>query len=269
MNASRFGDLEVLTASSDTAPSRSAPLLFVHGAYTAAWCWEDHFLPYFAALGYACYAVSLSGHGGSRKRGVLDSFSIDDYVNDVQEVVSGLPAAPVLVGHSMGGMVVQKYLERASVPAAVLLCSVPPQGLLSTAIGLMFSKPGLLADLNRMMGGNHPDLDSIREALFHQPIATERLLRYASLAQPESHRAIWDMTMFGLPHTGRMHKPPMLVLGAEFDHLVPPSQVRMTASTYNTEAHIFEGMGHGVMLENSWRDVADHIAAWLDHTLPD
>ena len=54
------------------------PVLFVHGAYTGAWCWAEHFLDWFAAAGHPAHAVSLSGHGGSRGRRVLASFSIDD-----------------------------------------------------------------------------------------------------------------------------------------------------------------------------------------------
>jgi non-heme chloroperoxidase len=263
MNANRFGDLEVLARSPAGQPTRKTPLLFIHGAYTGAWCWDEHFLPYFAEAGYACYALSLSGHGASRRRGPLDSFSIDNYVSDVAEVVEKLPGTPVLIGHSMGGLVVQKYLERADVPAAVLLCSVPPQGLMGSALGLMFNKPNLINDLNRILNGGHPDPDGLREALFHQPIAVETLMRYYRKCQPESHRAIWDMTLFNLPQPARMHRPPMLILGAEHDHLIPPAQVGMTAATYGEPAHIMPGMGHGVMLEQDWRDVADRIAAWL------
>ena len=264
MNRSRFGDLEVIVRTPPRAPVRETPLLFVHGAYTAAWCWDEHFLPHFAARGHACYALSLSGHGASRRGGYLDGYSLADYVDDVAEVIDKLPAPPILLGHSMGGMVVQKYLERATVPAAVLMCSVPPQGLMSSAIGLMMSRPNLLSDLNRILGGGQPHPESLREALFHQPIDAELLMRYYHRCQPESHRAIWDMTLFNLPHPSRMKVPPLLVIGAEHDHLIPPSQVRMTAQTYGTEAHILPGMGHGIMLESGWRDAADLIADWLD-----
>lgn len=267
MNSAHFGELEVLVRSPQGKPSKSTPLLFIHGAYTDAWCWDEHFLPHFASLGYTCHAVSLSGHGKTRRPGVLDSFSIQDYVTDVREVVDRLPEPPVLIGHSMGGMVVQKYLEVATAPAAVLLCAVPPQGLVSSALGMMFSRPGVLMDLNRMMGGGSPNLESVREALFHQPIEAELLLRYAALWQPESHRAIWDMTLFNLPHASRMNIPPLLVMGTEFDNLIPPSQVRMTATTYGTEAIILPDLGHGVMLERGWRIAADAIAAWLAETV--
>ncbi|BAL26613.1 alpha/beta hydrolase [Azoarcus sp. KH32C] len=263
MNANRFGDLEVLACSPAGEPRSSTPLLFIHGAYTGAWCWSEHFLPYFAQAGYTSYAVSLSGHGASRRAGVLDAFSIDDYVRDIAEVVARLPSPPVLIGHSMGGMVVQKYLERAQVPAAVLLCAVPPQGLMGSAIGLMLSKPNLLNDLNRILNGGHPDPDGLRDALFHQPIGVDTLMRYYALCQPESHRAIWDMTFFNLPLPALMHRPPMLVVGAEHDQLIPPAQVMMTAATYGEQARIIPGMGHGVMLEHDWRMVADLLAAWL------
>lgn len=260
-------ELELLARIPDE-PAKPTPLLFIHGAYTAAWCWDEHFLPWFRDRGYASYAVSLSGHGGSRRKSTpLDSISLADYVDDVLETAARLPAPPVLIGHSMGGMVVQKALERTQVPAAVLMCSVPPQGLMASAVGLMMSRPNLLTDLNRILGGGQPHPESLREALFHQPIDHDKLMRYYRACQPESHRAIWDMTLFNLPHPSRMHRPPMLVLGAEFDHLIPPSQVHMTASTYETEAVILPGMGHGLMLEHHWRIAAEQIAQWLDTAL--
>ena len=263
MNTSRFGELEVLCHAPPGIPPHDTPLLFVHGAYTGAWCWAENFLPWFAQQGWSSYALSLSGHGRSRRREYLDSYSINDYVNDVAEIVSKLPTPPVLVGHSMGGMVVQKYLERFEAPAVILMASVPPQGLMASTLGMMFTKPNLLGDLNRIMGGGNASMDSLREALFNQPVTTQKLLRYYQLCQPESHRAIWDMTLFNLPRPNTMHTPPMLVLGATHDLLISPEQVHMTAETYGCKAELFERLGHGMMLEHGWINVAEHINEWL------
>ncbi|MCX7176428.1 MAG: alpha/beta fold hydrolase [Proteobacteria bacterium] len=264
MTNSRFEGLEVLAkVPKGKAARHETPLLFIHGAYTAAWCWEEHFLPWFAAQGYPSYALSLSGHGASRGRKQLDSFGISDYVDDVAEAIAALPAPPVLIGHSMGGFVVQKYLERHQAPAAVLMCAVPPQGIMSSAFGLMFQKPGLLSDLNSLMGGGRIAAETLREALFAQPVAEDDLQRYFRFSQRESHRAVWDMTLFNLPHPSRVKNTPLLVLGAEHDHLIPSSLVEMTARTYGVEAEIFPGMGHGLMLERDWRLAADRIHAWL------
>ena len=110
MTKPRFESHEVLVHLPVGKP-KAPPLLFIHGAYTAAWCWEEHFLPFFAAAGYPAYAVSLSGHGASPGRKHLDSFSIADYVKAVATVVATLPAPPVLGGHSRCGFVLPKYRE--------------------------------------------------------------------------------------------------------------------------------------------------------------
>lgn len=56
--------LEVVDKGSCTE-AHPVPLLFVHGAWHAAWCWDVHFLDHFADRGYRALAVSLRGHGGS------------------------------------------------------------------------------------------------------------------------------------------------------------------------------------------------------------
>ena len=105
--------LEVLTHRPN-GPSRPAPLLFVHGAFVAAWCWAEYFLPWFAERGWEAHAVSLRGHGASPERASLDFASLDDYVEDVVEAARELGRPPILVGHSMGAIVVQRAARRAS-----------------------------------------------------------------------------------------------------------------------------------------------------------
>ena len=264
MKANDLGELEILSRCPEGGASRPRPLLFVHGAYTGAWCWDEHFLAYFAGRGYDARAVSLSGHGGSRDRRLLDSYSIDDYVGDVAQAVGEMPASPVLIGHSMGGLVVQKYQELERSPAVVLLSSVPPQGLFASALGLAFRKPALMADLNRLLGGGRVDIEGLRAALFHQPVSAGDLRRFLRASQPESHRAIWDMTLFNLPDPACMAGVPLLVVGAEHDELMPPSQVELTARSYGVEAEILPDLGHALMLEQGWESVAQRIAKWLE-----
>ncbi len=262
MSGTRFPELEVLVRAAEGI-AKPTPLLFVHGAYTGAWCWQENYLPFFAQAGYSCYALSLSGHGASPGREWLDSLSLDDFVNDVVKVAGRLPEAPVLIGHSMGGMVAQKYLERSEAAGVVLMASVPPQGLGASAIGLAVRKPGLMMDLNHLLGGGQMAPDAMLDILFAQPPSPEKMRAWYRRMQPESFRAIWDMTLFNLPQPRRMYKPPMLVLGAELDHLIPPTLVDMTARTYGLEAEIFPHMGHGMMLERNWLPVAERIRDWL------
>lgn len=262
MIARRVGTLEVLTC--EPQERRFAPpLLFIHGAFAGAWVWAEHFLPWFAEQGFSAHALSLRGHGASGGHEHIDWHSVHDYVDDVAAAITDLAATPVLIGHSMGGFVVQKYLERHGVAAAVLMCSVPPQGLVAAQFSLLFERPGLMVEINHLLGGGDVAPDALREALFAEEIDDATLRRYYRLMQPESQRAIWDMSVFGLPNLHAMAQPPLLVLGAEHDRLIPPFLVQSTARTYGVEDRIFRGLGHGVMIEKSWRHVAETVRDWL------
>src|SRR5215467_9242357 len=117
------------------------PLLFIHGMMHGAWCWDVHFLDYFAQHGFAAHAVNLRGHGNSEGRERLRWTRIADYVEDVANAVRQLPGPPILIGHSMGGFIIQKYLEEHDAPAAILLSSPPPAGLLWAALRIARRRP--------------------------------------------------------------------------------------------------------------------------------
>jgi len=103
--------------------SKPTPIMFVHGAWHSAWCWNKYFLKYFADSGYASYALSLRGHGNSE--GILKGSSINDYVDDLRKVINDFQINPILIGHSMGGLVVRRYIAKYNPPAVILLAPVP------------------------------------------------------------------------------------------------------------------------------------------------
>ena len=133
-------NLELITRS-PAKPRCRTPILFVHGAWHGAWCWDEHFLPYFAEQGFTVHALSFRNHGRSDRAGSLRRQRASDYVADVAEAVRRIGASPALVGHSLGGYIVQKYLEEASAPAVVYLASVPPRGALGADIRTFRRRP--------------------------------------------------------------------------------------------------------------------------------
>ena len=139
----------------DGADGRArAPLVFVHGAFAGAWCWEEYFVPYFTALGWPTVTFSLRGHGASEGAGLLDMASLSDYADDLRRVLATLDQPAVLVGHSMGGMVVQKVMEDHEAAAMVLLASVGPWGLLESAWHMSVAKPALVHGLSMLQAAN-------------------------------------------------------------------------------------------------------------------
>ena len=257
------GDRLELLEAVPLAPSFRHPLLFLHGAFVGAWCWAEHFLPHFAEQGFDCYALSFRGHGASRGRDALMHSSIDDYVEDVFEVVSRIGRPSVLVGHSMGGFVAQKYLEDTSAPAAVLMAAVPPQGLFASQLKLVLENPTLFAELNNLLSHGRGSPAALYKALFAGPVEAEKLAEWFRRTQPESQRAIWDMTLFALPWLWRLNRTPTLWLAAERDALFPVAQLRLGAQLLGGELEVLPALGHAMMLEAGWREVADRIIAWL------
>ncbi|GAB4432365.1 MAG: alpha/beta hydrolase [Anaerolineales bacterium] len=245
--------------------AKTTPLLFVHGKWHGAWCWDEHFLPYFAARGYDCTALSLRGHAGSEGRASLRWWSIADYVRDVEQVAVEFDAPPVVIGHSMGGFITQKFLERhPEIPAAVLLTSIPPTGLWPTTFMLMRQKPLIVLKVLTTFS-LYPNIatpEQARWALFSEEMPDELVETYHRKMGDESFRAYLDELGLNLVHTQRI-KTPLLVIGAENDAVIFPRMVKATARRYKTRAEIFPNMAHDVMLEAGWEKVAKRILGWL------
>lgn len=240
------------------------PLLFIHGMLHGAWCWDVHFLDYFAHRGFAAYAVNLRGHGESDGREHLRWTRIADFVEDVASATRQLPRPPVLIGHSMGGFVIQKYLEGHDTPGAVLLSSPPPAGLVGTTLRIAGRRPLTFAKVNVTFSLAPliatPELT--REAFFSDDFPDATLRSYWTLMQDESYMALLDMVVLDRLNPANV-KTPMLVLGAARDNMLSRNEIEATARAYHTHAEFIPGVAHNSMLEERWEVVADRILAWL------
>jgi pimeloyl-ACP methyl ester carboxylesterase len=209
-------------------------------------------------------ALSFRGHGDSPIDKPLRACSVADYVEDVRSVADRLESPPVVIGHSMGGLVVQKYLEKYDAPAGVLMTSIPPRGNLGNALRWLKAHPWQSAKMGitgkALPYINPPQL--ARERFFspHTPEADVR--KYAARLQEDSSRIGIDCLLLRLPRPKRVTAP-LLVLGAEEDGAHTRKEILATARAYGTEAEIFPDMGHNMMLEPGWEAVAERIHIWL------
>ena len=225
-------DLEVI-ARECAGESDRPPLLFVHGAGHGAWCWA----------------------------------SIADYVSDVERVAADLPREPVLVGHSLGGLVVQKYLEAHEPPAAVLLAPPSVRGLLRPAVRTFLQHPWLSMQViatgkpRRLLA--RPEL--VRKFSFSPELGEEQVREYAACMGSESFRAFLEL-VYIRPDRARIRGVPLLVLGGGGDYFIRPSAIRRIADAYGAESRILPGVAHDMMLDAGWRQAAEAMLEWLERT---
>lgn len=253
------------------AQGRQAPvkLLFIHGICSGAWVWERNFLPYFSGLGYDSYALSLRGHGKSEGRAKIRDYGLGDFADDVDWAIRQIGAPVAVIGHSLGGAVVQNYVKRGGkVAGAVLFCAVPPHGLLRASAVLLAHNPRLANELRKMLlhGLRGANLDIVERGLFSAPLTPElRHLffeRMSDIAETASRQAAGWIPFAPLPWA----MPKLFVIGGEKDWFVPSGCVRLTAIYYGARSVIVKDGAHAIMLDVNWRDAAGPIADWLAAT---
>jgi pimeloyl-ACP methyl ester carboxylesterase len=243
------------------------PILFLHGAWHGAWCWEDYFLPYYAEKGFSVHAMSLRGHGKSEGRKQLRWVAVGDYVTDLVQVVRSLPDVPIIIAHSFGGFILQKYLEHYDTPAAVLVAPAPARGGVGYTLRAMRTMPGALLRTTFTFSPYHliNSVERAHASFFPSTMPRAEVEKHFARLQDDSFRAYLDFLMFALPDTRliRERNTPMLVLAAEQDRIFPMREIQALGALYNAEVQVVPDSAHDMMLDPTWQVAADHILDWL------
>lgn len=251
------------------------PLVMIHGAFCGAWAFERFRAP-FEASGYEVHAPSLRHHDcGPTPPPALGKVSLLDYAADMETLIEGLGEAPVLLGHSMGGLIAQMLAARGRARACVLLAPSAPWGVLPSTLFELASAQTLL-----FSGGDYRGSliqPSYRIAVAHSldklsPDARSQV--YARFV-PESGQATFEIMNWMFDHRraaqvrARDVSCPLLCLAGSDDRINPPATVARIAARYHGRALFEEAKGHSHWLigEPGAEAIAARALAWLDGVL--
>lgn len=254
----------------DAADPR-ATLVLCHGAWHGAWCWQDGFAQRLAERGISTVAPSLRGHAGSAAGQRLNRVRMRDYVDDLSAVIAATASStdtPVHVaGHSMGGGVVQMFLARADRPdvaSAALLASMPPAGVwrVTRDIALHRTRDFLAANATLDLGRLVRDEVDARAMFFTAGTPDDVVRRTTDRLQSESYLGFLDMLVRDRPrpHPGRER---VLVVAAGADPIFGAADAMATARAWHAPLSTVDGIGHDLMLDTGWEQVADQLADWV------
>lgn len=240
------------------------PILFVHGASCDARIWRLGFQQAFDEAGYPTEAMDLPGHGAHRvDLSQLHALGLKDYTDALCGVASTYATPPILIGHSMGAYLCQRYLiEGGLAKALVLLASVPPAGMGWEMLQFALRHPLSAAKLD---WGRSEALDERwqrAQSILMTPMAPQALVQeVSSLLQAESLRAIQELGTEELADQP-MPCPVFVGIGAE-DALIRADTQGLTAQRYGVQPHLYKKMGHMLQVEPGYHNVVADILAFL------
>jgi pimeloyl-ACP methyl ester carboxylesterase len=252
--------LELTTARIGAQPRPS--ILCLHGLFASGWVFTD-FLARAAARGYDGAALSCRGHAPSAPVEKLGRVTVADYIADASAAAATLDQ-PIVVGHSLGGLVALMLAKAGLVRAAVLVAPAPPRwiSVLSPPILARMGRylPALL--FSRVLMPRKEDLDALTLNAVPEPTRSE--LRARLIA--DSGRAARDAALGVHAVPAGSIDVPMLFVSGDQDRFIPLGVTTRVAKRFGAPLHVARGHAHFLFGEPGWEPHADAILDWMDTT---
>ena len=247
-------------------------IVFIHGMFQNPRSWEK-WIAYFNEKGYNCIAPAWPLHEGNpadlreNPPAGLGDLHLQTIVDEIEKVVTGLPEKPIVIGHSVGGLIVQLLTQKGLVDRGVPIDSVAPNAMLAFDWGFM-KNSALIANPFK---GNEPfftDLETFHSAFCNTMSLDETKEAFEQTATHDSRNVLRDcmgeagQIDLDLPHA------PLLFIGGEEDQIIPYELNKRNAEAYSDEASIadfkaFPNRGHWICGQAGWEEVARYISEWL------
>jgi non-heme chloroperoxidase len=246
-------------------------VVMIHGAFCGGWVFEA-WRARFAAAGYRVLTPTLRYHESGEQPRALGSTSVLDYAKDLEALIDTLDAPPILIGHSMGGLLAQMLAARRSVAALVLLAPSAPWGVLPSTPFEVISAQALYMAGDFWRKRLRPEKwIAAANALDMVPDHDEVFAHFVS----ESGQATFEIMHWALDLQratqvdARRVTCPILCISGARDRVNPPATVRRIAQRYDGRV-VFEELknhSHWLIGEPGWEEIADRSLEWLGDVL--
>jgi len=251
----------------------AAPLVFVHGMYLNGVSWGP-WVERATARGHDCHAPSWPFHDGrpadlrahiAPGLGKLTFGAITDHL---KAFIDTLPERPVLIGHSIGGLLVQKLVNDGYASAGVSISSAPPRGIVS------FDPHFFRANFPHAnpLAGNKPvvmTLDRFHYTFCNTMSPEDSAKAFEKYVVPESRNVPRSTLTKQARIDFRAAHVPLLFLAGDQDHLTPLSMIRKNVKAYKAPGSVvelkeFARRSHFICNQPGWEEVADCALDWVE-----
>lgn len=256
---------------------QSKTIVFVTGAFVSHTGW-DEWKTYFESKGYKTIAPPWLYKDASVKelRGLhpdknpkLSALTLTELVNYYADIVKGFPEKPIVIGHSLGGLMTQIIVNRDLAAAGIAIHPVPPLGVFPYEFSFLkggWKSLGLFTSLKKTYLMSFKDW---QYAFVNGMPLEEQRAAYENNTIPESKTvARGGLSSAAKVDFGKPHAPLLITSGSK-DHIIPPHLNRRNFKKYKKNGSIldykeFEGRNHYVVGQPTWKEDADYILNWIE-----
>lgn len=251
-------------------------VVMIHGMWGGPWCWSN-FRSRLEASGFRCITPTLPFHDMD-PRGAPDPrlgrMSLLDYADSLARQIRALDEPPVVMGHSMGGLLAQILGSRGLAKALVLLAPAAPAGILALAPSVVRSFWSIQTTWGFWRRPVRQTFAEARYSMLHRLPEPEQRRTYDRFVF-ESGRVVFEIGYWMLDRrqasrvdAGKVDCPVLVLAGRE-DRITPVRALRRVARRYAVSAYTeFEHHGHWLLGEPGWPEVADAAQSWLEALAP-
>ncbi|SDO78396.1 Lysophospholipase, alpha-beta hydrolase superfamily [Nakamurella panacisegetis] len=255
------------------------PVVFIHGLWIHSDAWQP-WVELYASAGYDPIAPGWPGDSGTAAQtranaaGVANK-GIDEITNGYFDVIRGLPAAPIVIGHSFGGLIAQKLLAAGVAAAAIAIDPGQIKGVRPLPLAQIRSALPVLSKPGNKKRAVALTRKQFRYGFGNAISATESGELFDRFAIPGPGRPLFEASVANFKKsspaavdTKRSDRGPLLILGGGQDHTVPAVVAQAAQKLYSgsgavTDYQVFPDRGHSLVLDHGWREIADYTLSWL------
>jgi len=255
-------------------------IVLIHGLWLTPRSW-DKFSARYEARGHRIIVPAWPRVAGEvedirRDPSALAGLGIAEIAAHHERIVRELDEPPILIGHSLGGLIVQILLDRGLGAAGVAIDSVAPRGVFRLPVSVLKAASAVLS--NPFNYGRTVSLTfaQFRYAFANTMPESEARTAYDRYAVPGAGRPVFQIAAANLtPRAAtrvdfrNSQRAPLLLIAGEKDHQIPPVQVRENLARYARSTAItdfkeFPGRSHLITAQEGWEDVADYALEWAE-----
>jgi pimeloyl-ACP methyl ester carboxylesterase len=262
-----------------TPASNQPPVVFIHGLWLHAESWQP-WVNLFRQSGYETHAASWPGDGATadairKNPSSVAGYGVAEIADHIANQFKAFAQKPVLIGHSMGGLLAQNLLGRGLACAAIAIDPAPIKGVYQLPLSAIKATLPVLGNPFNFLRAV-----SLTEAQFRFGFANavspqeahDLFVKYAmpSPARPlfQAGTATFNPFAETKVDVNNSSRGPLLLVSGLSDNTVPNLLVRSTLKLYRKSSAVtdykeFAGRGHSLIIDSGWRDIAEFCLNWV------